>query len=274
MRRRSNVRAAILILPALSLAAVNSLAAKGVPGPAGASVAKEADVDPQALDGLKRMSDFYDALPAFALHEEITREQVINGDLKVQKHSTAEILARRPDHLKAIVVADDDKGHTSYFDGKTFTLYLPAKNHFAQADLPGTTTAALDTVEARYGVEFPTPDFLHAASSEDFTRGLTAAGFVGKSHVGGTECDHYAYRSAEVDYQVWIASGQPLPLELVITSKKLPAAPEYTAVMTWDLQPKIDDGSFAFTPPEGATKIPFGVPPAEGKKAQPQPQKK
>jgi hypothetical protein len=88
------------------------------------------------------------------------------------------------------------------------------------------------------------------------------------------ECDHYAYRSADVDYQVWIASGQPLPLKLVITSKKLPAAPEYTAEMTWDLKPKIDDGSFAFTPPEGATKIPFGVPPAEARKAQPQPQKK
>jgi hypothetical protein len=275
MRRRSNFRAAILILPALSLAGVNSLAAaKGVPGSAGASVAKETDVDPQALAALKRMSDFFDSLSTFALHEEVTREQVINGDLKVQKNSTADVLARRPDHLKAVVVADDDKSHTFYFDGKTFTLYIPGKNYFAQADLPGTTIAALDTVESRYGVEFPTPDFLHMASGEAFTRELRAAGFVGKSHVGGVECDHYAYRSADVDYQVWIASGQPLPLKLVITSKKLPAAPEYTAEMTWDLKPKIDDGSFAFTPPEGATKIPFGVPPAEARKAQPQPQKK
>src|SRR5580692_292149 len=139
MRRRSHVRAAILILPALSLAAVSSVAAKGVPGTTGPSAAKEADVDPQALAALKRMSDFYNSLSAFALLEEITREQVIDGDLKVQKQSTAEVLTRRPDHLKVVVVADDDKSHTFYFDGKTFTLYLPAKKYFAQADLPGTS---------------------------------------------------------------------------------------------------------------------------------------
>jgi hypothetical protein len=276
MRKRNSVPVAILILPALALAALSSAPVSSVAATkaAAAPVAKEADIDPQALDALKRMSDFYGSLSEFGLHEEITREQVINGDLKVQKNSTAEVLARRPDHLKAVVVADDDKSHAFYFDGKTFTLYMPAKNYFAQADLPGTTIAALDTVESRYGVEFPTPDFLHMASGEDFTHGLSAAGFVGKSHVGDTECDHYAYRSADVDYQVWIANGQPLPLKLVVTSKKIPAAPEYTAVMTWDLKPKIDDASFVFSPPQGATKIPFGSPPAAGKKAQPQPQKK
>ena len=82
--------------------------------------------------------------------------------------------------------------------------------------------------------------------------------------MGGVECDHYAYRSADVDYQVWIASGQPLPLKLVVTSKKIPAAPEYTAAMTGTLRPKIDDGSFAFMPPEGATNIPFRAPAARG----------
>jgi hypothetical protein len=97
-------------------------------------------------------------------------------------------------------------------------------------------------------------------SSDEFTRDLTAAGYVGKSRVGGVDTDHYAYRTGEIDYQVWIQTGdKPLPRKLVITSKKQPAQPEYTAVMTWDLSPKIDDASFAFTPPEGASKIPFAT---------------
>jgi hypothetical protein len=79
--------------------------------------------------------------------------------------------------------------------------------------------------------------------------------------VGGTVCEHYAYRTADVDYQLWIEEGQPdgpLPRRLVITSKKEPTQPEYTAVLAWDVSPTVYGTSFKFTPPEGTTKIAFG----------------
>jgi hypothetical protein len=276
MRRWSNVRAAILILPALTLSAASSRAeGTQTKGAAGRTSGNEEILDPQAKDALTRMSEFFQALPVFSLHEEITREQVINGDLKVQKHSSADVTVRRPDHLKVAVVADDDKSHSFFFDGQTFTVFMPVQNYYAQLETPGPIAAALGTVESRYGVDFPTPDFLQMTSGDEFSRDLTAAGFVGKSHVDGADSDHYAYRTADVDYQIWIASGdKPLPLKLVITSKKQPAQPEYTALMTWDLAPTIDDASFGFTPPAGATKIAFGAPPAvPGRKAPPQRQR-
>jgi hypothetical protein len=152
---------------------------------------------------------------------------------------------------------------------------MPVQNYYAQLETSGPIAAALDPVESRYGVEFPTPDFLQMTSGDEFSRDLTAAGFVGKSHVDGADSDHYAYRTADVDYQIWIARGdKPLPLKLVITSKKQPAQLEYTALMTWDLAPKIQDATFAFAPPAGASKVAFGAPPAaQGKKAPPQPQR-
>jgi hypothetical protein len=280
MRRWSNVRAAILILPALVLGAASSRAetksAEGTPasGTSGKGTPGEEKIEPQAKDALTRMSDLLKSLPVFSLHEDITREQVINNDLKVEKHSTADTTVRRPDHMKTVVVADDDKSHSLFFDGKTFTVLMPGQNYYAQMDAPGPIGTALDTAQARYGVELPAQDFLQMATGDEFTKDLSAAGFVGKSRVGGAAADHYAYRTADVDYQLWLASGdKPLPLKLVITSKKMPTQPEYTTVMTWDLAPRIDDGSFAFTPPEGATKIPFGVPAAaQGKKAPAQPQ--
>jgi hypothetical protein len=276
MRTWSHVRAAILILPALALGAASSRAesTQNKSG-TGKTPGNEEAVDPQAKDALTRMSEFYQSLPVFSLHEEMTREQVINGDLKVQKHSSADVTVLRPDHLKAVVVADDDRSHSFFFDGRTFTVYMPMQNYYAQLETPGPIAAALDTVESRYGLEFPTPDFLQMTSGDEFTRDLTAAGFVGKSLVDGADSDHYAYRTADVDYQIWIANGdKPLPLKLVVTSKKQPAQPEYTALMTWDLAPKSDDASFAFTPPAGATRIAFGAPPAaQGKKAPPQPQR-
>jgi hypothetical protein len=276
MRWWSNVRAAILILPAIALGAASSRA-EGTQnkGATGKTSGSEETLDPQAKDSLTRMSEFLQALPVFSLQEEISREQVINGDLKVQKHSSADVTVRRPDHLKAVVIADDDKSHSLFYDGNTFTIFMPVQNHYAQLETSGPIAAALDTVESRYGVEFPAPDFLQMTSGDEFSRDLTAAGFVGKSHVDGADSDHYAYRTADVDYQIWIASGdKPLPLKLVITSKKQPAQPEYTALMTWDLAPKTQDATFAFTPPAGASKVGFGAPPAaQGMKAPPQPKR-
>ena len=276
--RRWNVRAAILILPAIAAGGASAHAASHSAKETtdtGKKTTAEPAVDPQARDALTRMSEFYKTVPAFALHEDVIHEQVINSDLKVQKHKTAEVTVRQPDRLKAVVVADDDKSHTLYFDGKTFTVYMAPHNYYAQMDAPGTTIDALDRAQAQYGVELPTASFLALAANNELANELTAAGFVGTSHVNGTDADHYAYRTADVDYQLWIASGEkPLPLKLVITSKKLPTQPEYEAVMTWDLTPKIEDSTFAFTPPADATKIPFGMPPgAQGKKAPAEPQK-
>jgi hypothetical protein len=272
MRKWNTVRAVILILPALAIGAASARASSR--GAKDAKETTEPAVESQAKDALTRMGEYYKSLGAYALHEDITHEQVIDNDLKVQKHSTVDSTVRQPDRLKAVVVADDDKSHTLYFDGKTFTAFFGGKNYYAQMDAPGTTAAALDRAQADYGVELPMANFLDSAAKGELTKELTAAGFVGSSRVGGADADHYAYRTADVDFQVWIASGaKPLPLKVVITSKKMPAQPEHSVVMTWDTAPKIEDALFAFTPPEGATKIPFGTPPgAVGKKTPAKPQ--
>ena len=272
MGKWRNLRASVLILPVLTLAAGSGHAAtqKAAAAPAG-----ESAVDPQAKSALTRMSEYLKSLPFFAVHEEITREQVINSDLKVQKSSSADVVLRNPDRFNAAVIGDDDKNHTIFFDGKLLTVYMPVRKYYAQMDAPGTIGAALETAESRYGVDFPAPDFLRAAAGENFGQNLTAAGEVGTSRVGNADCEHYAYRTADVDYQLWIETGEkPLPRKLVITSKKEPTQPEYTTVFTWDLSPKLDEASFAFTPPEGVTKIPFGsLPSVAAKKRASQPQK-
>jgi hypothetical protein len=274
MRKWSNVRASTLILPAimpLVLVGGMSHAATQVQ-PSKSS--QESAVDPQAKDALTRMSDHLKSLQSFAVHEDIAREQVINGDLKVQKSFSADAVVRRPDRFKANVVGDDDKNHTVFFDGKMITVYMPARKYYAQMESPGTIGDALDIAQSRYGVELPATDFMRTAPGDDFIKGLTAAGEVGKSRVGSDDCEHYAYRTADVDYQLWIESGdKPLPRKLVITSKKQPTQPEYTVLFTWDLSPKIDDAAFAFTPPEGVTKIAFGAPPAAATSPKTQPQK-
>lgn len=265
MRKSRSVRVLIAVLPALVapvlVLGVSPGRAATQPATSPAPKAAAPAIAPEAKDALTRMGEFLKSLQTFSLHQDIIREQVINGDLKVQKTSTADVSVRQPSDLKSEVHGDDDKNHTLFFDGKVLTFYVPDTKYYAQMDAPGTTDQALEAAEARYGLEFPTRDLLFMSSTDDLTKDLTAAGFVGTSRIGDADTEHYAYRTADVDYQLWIQPGdKPLPRRLVITSKKLPAKPQYSATLTWDLTPKFDDALFAFHPPQGATKIAFSAP--------------
>ena len=49
---------------------------------------------------------------------------------------------------------------------------------------------------------------------------------LGSGVIGGVECDHLAFRTKEVDWQIWIAQGnRPYPCRYVITSSKVAQAP-------------------------------------------------
>lgn len=123
MGKLSILRASILILPALVLGGGSGRADTKATAPPPA--AGDSPIDPQAKDALTRMSEFFKSLSAFSIREDITREQVIDGDLKVEKASTADVVARRPNGLKAEVVGDDGKAHSIFYDGKTLSIFMP-----------------------------------------------------------------------------------------------------------------------------------------------------
>ena len=88
------------------------------------------------------------------------------------------------------------------------------------------------------------------------------SGFVvGPSVVEGVVCDHLAFSKPGTDFQVWIArSEQPLPMKLVITSRDVMNAPQFSVVLReWDLASEFSDEKFAFEPPGDAQAIEFTV---------------
>ena len=90
----------------------------------------------------------------------------------------------------------------------------------------------------------------------------TAAGVIGESRVEGADCDHLAFRSKNVDWQVWIERGSLLPRKVALTTRDAPAAPEYVAGLTWNTLPAVADSHFKFEPPSGALPMSVGNPAA------------
>jgi hypothetical protein len=167
------------------------------------------------------------------------------------------VVVKRPDRLRAD--ADGDDGVRSfYYDGKSFTLFTKPDNYYATTEAPPTILDALEMLLQRYGVELPLLDVVYAAVGGNLGESVLEAGDIGPSRVAGVDCEHLAFRGSKVDWQVWIERGdKPVPRKLVVTTRAEGAAPQFIAMMNWDVAPTIDDASFAFTPPEGAMRIAF-----------------
>ncbi len=84
--------------------------------------------------------------------------------------------------------------------------------------------------------------------------GVTEVKDLGAGVINGKVCDHLAFRTPELDFQIWVAEGsEPVPCRYVITSTKVEMAPQFTL----DIRSFTPGGmaDFAFVPPADAKKI-------------------
>ena len=177
------------------------------------------------------------SLQAFSVHAEATQEDVVGDDFKIQKDMTEDVTVRKPDRMRAEVSGDDGK-RLFLYDGKTVSILVSPENLYATIPTAPTLGAALDDVTSRHQLDLPLTDLLYMASGGDLGKNVTEAGIVGESRVEGAECDHLAFRSNVVDWQIWIERGSLLPRKVAVTSRDMPSAPEYEAVLTWKPRPR------------------------------------
>jgi len=216
-------------------------------------------IDPQAVSALNRMSAFLRSQRALTVNAETTTDEVLDTGQKVQRQGVAVVKMSRPDRLRA-EVNSDLRDEQIFYDGKAFTLYQPALGYYASFNAPPTLAQLVTEAEQRYGIDMPLADLFAWGSDRSPAADLKGAISVGPSMVKGVKCDHYALHQADVDWEIWIQQGtQPLPRKLVITTTTEKARPQHTAVMTWDLAPRLDESMFTFTPPATAHRIAFDV---------------
>ena len=223
--------------------------------PASAPTDATAAVDPAAIEALGAMSSYLRSLSQYAIDADITKDQVIDGNGKLQFDRELKILFARDKGLS--VDSSSVQRHLQYFyDHKQITLYTPGKQVYTSIDAPATIAAAMALVEEKYDLSIPLSDIFYWGTDKLPTDDIEAAFFVGPGRVRGQDCRHYAYRQADIDWQLCITDGdQPLPLKLVITTTDVAIQPQYTATLKWNLNPTISTDSFRFTPPAGVSKI-------------------
>jgi hypothetical protein len=143
------------------------------------------------------------------------------------------------------------------FDGKTASVLGKSLNAYAQIEMPGTTDQMITAMRAGHGVAMPFGDFLLSRSYDVLVADVLGAKHIGRGVIDGVECEHLAFRNGETDWQVWVEVGpKPMPRKIIITSKTMAAAPQYTVrIKTWKTDVTPAAGAFTFVPPAGAKKL-------------------
>jgi hypothetical protein len=229
-----------------------------------AAAAGDPVVDPTVMAALARMGAFLRAQGSLVVQAETTTDEVLLSGQNIQLGASIDLRVRRPDRLRADVTSDR-KTRRFLYDGRTFTLYGPRTGYYAQVAAPPTLRELAALTSQRYGLELPLADLFYWGTEQSGAADIRAAFDVGPASIAGALCDHYAFRQPGVDWQIWIQRGnQPLPRKLVLTTTDEPGQPQHTVVMTWSLNPPLEDQLFAFAPPPGAQRIELAPAPPPG----------
>ena len=107
----------------------------------------------------------------------------------------------------------------------------------------------------------PGADLLLSRLYEELTADVVDAKHIGEGVIDGVECQHLAFRSAELDWQIWIEIGaRPIPRKYVITSKHLAGAPQYTLrIKEWNADAPTGEDAFVFKAPADAKQVEVAI---------------
>jgi hypothetical protein len=219
-------------------------------------IATEGVIEDVAVDALRKMSNYLMQQSTLQITTQGSLDVVTNDGQRIQLDGGTTYKIRRPGFV--IDYVSDMKSRRFIYDGKTFTIYSPKLGYYASVAAPPTNREVLDTIYNKFGISLPLVDLFRwgEGASSDRVKALQSAYDVGPATIDGAETEHYAYREAGVDWEVWIQQGdQPLPRKLVIVDRTDPSRPTFTSRLTWQVNPTFTDSDFAFVPDANAKRI-------------------
>jgi hypothetical protein len=235
--------------------------------PSGASATGvESSSDPEsedetdaALEILERMSAFLASREAFRFRAEVEYDAVQPSGQRIEFGNSREVAMRRPDRLRIDVFDRDGTSEILSYDGTEVWIASPSRNAYSRMPQLG----RLEQVLEQLANDYDTPAQLAELMDPDLYRQLHPAiesgSRVGLVRLDGRLCEQLAFRTEEVDFQLFIERGEtPMPRRLVIDYRNEPGKPQFRATLgDWDLAPELPDTHFRVSPPIGAQRVPF-----------------
>ncbi len=215
--------------------------------------------DDPHLSLLKRTLNLLANQKQFSFTAETGYDSVQDDGQKIEFGSRRRLIIQRPDRIR--MESHDRNGHQLQviYNGKEISFFTPRDNKYAVKSKTGTLDDFLNHLVNDLKVQIPLAQVGYKNFNEIVMKDFDTGFKVGESVVAEILCDHLVFRNDQIDFQIWIRkSGDPLPVRWVITYKRNEGQPQFwVQFIEWNLNPKIEDSTFSFTPPKGAERIQF-----------------
>lgn len=212
--------------------------------------------DEEANSVFKRMSEFLVKQEALSAGFDATLDIVTADLMKVSFASSGALNLKRPDHVRVARkggIADVEL----VYDGKVISAYGKNLNVFTRYSLEGKIDDAIDALRFEFELELPAADLLSSNPYESMMSNVVSSVALGTGVIRGQDCDHVAFRTAEVDWQIWVAQGdRPFPCRFTITSKLTIHSPSYSIEFhDWKSGPDVAADDFQLTTAADAKEV-------------------
>ena len=239
-----------------SVVAAVMMVAGQAPVMADDSLAEARSIDPKAQALLKKMSDYMGGLNSYSADVGIIDQNLLADGFKLSLYKQGRLTFQRPNKF---VMSRQGMLRDQWvmYNGTDLVFYGKTLNAFVTVPAPGDVDAGLDAVVDAVGSEMPARDLLSLDAYTPLMDAVTKAVYIGEAPMGDRICHQMAFRTDEVDWQLWVADGdKPLPCLYSITSKWLTGAPEYIVRFNnWVVDAAIPDSTFEFDAPKGARSM-------------------
>jgi hypothetical protein len=212
--------------------------------------AEVATLDADAAAAMDKMGASLRTLKTFEVMSQARLEQSFESGLTLDYRQDTSFLVQMPDRM--VVDITTDKAHRKvYYDGKQMTILGLTAARYITVPMTGSISDVLSRAYNELGLDFPLQDLFRWGSPSAVAERPSEGFRVGDSMVRGQKVGHYAFRTSDVAFQIWMTEGDVrLPLRLVIVQREEPKL-RYSTELIWNLEPKVAPGSFTFAPRPG-----------------------
>lgn len=220
--------------------------------------AKESKIDPAALESLKKVCATLSAASAFTYETKGIVEAPTTSGQTITLFPAMEVSVKKPDKLR-VELRGEGPAFDFFYNGKTAIASAPESKNYSISAAPPTLDEMLPALEKETGIHLVTAPLLFKDPYAVIGRPITSAAVIGSSVVDGMSCQHLAFRSPGVDWELWVdEGGKPLPRRLVVNfTDQRDLARVLVEFSKWNLRPWLRDSSFEFSKPADGHEIPF-----------------
>jgi hypothetical protein len=197
-------------------------------------------MDSEALDALNRMAGTLAQAQGFSVTIRAGYDIVQDTGQKITFGERRRFTLSRPDRLRIEVEESDGKQTLVIYDGKAITVFNPGEKVYGQIEKVGSVDDAVRYVVQDLGVRLPLGLMLVTTLPDELNQRLQSIDYVERDTLTPAPTDHLAGRTADVDFEVWLDTGDTsLPQRFAITYRNEEGAPQYRAeISDWKLNPR------------------------------------